>query len=345
MEGQCRKATERGRQKSERAGLCRRAQGRGRSLLHLLDETTATMLGMTGLSLRAVMTTSVPDKDGLPLYGCVTGIALPVGSFRIVPGITLRQGIFKIFGAPMLAFQEAPPGGHTPTPWVPVHGGFSFDSRAELAVEDLSALDGFSPSQAAWLVAALLRLRIEAPVRIPAVANVPLAMLPEQPNNWALAFEASPHHLGLFRGLQQNIAIEDLEWLSETLPLSARLYREERFVRALNIFDESVWSARVEMGTVLIWTAIEILFDLSGEQSKTKAICSALSEHVAHDAQDRDRAYNVNRELYEKRGRIVHAGRKIEEQDFRQSFALARAAFMNVLARNELPRPRSRFLH
>jgi hypothetical protein len=44
--------------------------------------------------------------------------------------------------------------------------------------------------------------------------------------------------------------------------------------------------------------------------------------NVAHDAQDRDRAYNVIRELYEKRGRIVHAGRKIEEQDFRQSLRL-----------------------
>jgi hypothetical protein len=98
------------------------------------------------------------------------------------------------------------------------------------------------------------------------------------------------------------------------------------------------------MGTLLIWTAIEILFDLSGEQGETKAICSALSEYVASDAQDRDRAYNVIRELYEKRGRIVHAGREIEARDFGQSFALARAAFRNVLGTAELPRSRSRVL-
>ena len=290
------------------------------------------------------MASHIPDKDALPLYGCVTGIELPVDSFTIATGITLRRGVFEVFGSPILAFKEATSGSPTPGPWVAVHGGFHFKSRAELAIEDLSALDGFSPSRATWLIAALLRLRIDAPVRIATVANVPLAMLPEQHNAWALAFESSPYHIGLFRGLRADIKTEGLEWLSETLPIAARFFQEERFMRALSIFDESVWSGRAEMGTVLIWTAIEILFDLSAEQHKTKAICSALSEHVAHDAQDRARAYNVIRELYEKRGRIVHAGREIEARDFGQSFALARAAFMNVLGRAELPRGRSRIL-
>ncbi len=290
------------------------------------------------------MESSIPDKDALPLYGCITGVALPADHFTVASGITLRRGVFEIFSSPMLAFKEAPPGSHTPPPWVAIHGGFGFKCRAELAIEDLSTLEGFSPSQAAWLIAALLRLRVDAPVRIAAVANVPLALLPEQKDAWALAFEASPYHIGLFRSLRVDVTTEDLEWLSEMLPIAARFYHEERFMRALSIFDESAWSGRVEMGTMLIWTAIEILFDISGEQHKAKAICSSLSEHVAHDAQDRDRAYNVIRELYEKRGRIVHAGREIEAQDFGQSFALARAAFMNVLGRAELPRSRSRTL-
>ena len=277
------------------------------------------------------MAPAVADKNRLPLYGCVTGIVLPVNTFSIVPGITLRRGLFEIFSSPMLAFKEAPPGSHTPGPWVPIDGGLNFKSRAELAVEDLSPLDGFSPSRAAWLIAALLRLRVDAPVRIAAVANAPLVMLPQIKNCWALAFEASPHHIGLFRSPREHITIEDLEWLSETLPVAARLYHDERFIRALSIFDQSAWSGRAEMGTLLIWTAVEILFDLSGEQGKTKAICSALSEYVANNGQDRDRAYNVIRELYEKRGGIVHAGREIEARDFKQSFAVVRAAFRNVL--------------
>ena len=290
------------------------------------------------------MEIDIPDQEELPLFGCVTGIQMPLDSYSIATGISFRRGLYRIFSSPMLAFKEAPPGSHTPGPWVAVHGGFWFNSRAELAIEDLSALDGFSPSRAAWLVATLMRLRFDAPVRIPAVANVPLALLPERRNAWALAFEAAPYHIGLFRASHVEVEEEDLQWLAESLPVAARLFREERFIRALSIFDESVWSARVEMGVILIWTAIEILFDLSREQAKTKALCQALSEYIASDERDRDKAYNVIRQLYEKRGRIVHAGRKIDDQDFAQSFMFARVALNRILLDGRLPRSRSRIL-
>ena len=61
----------------------------------------------------------LPDKDALPLYGSVTGIALSADTFHVCEGVELRKGIFEVFGAPMLAFAEPPtPGTHTH----PVHG-------------------------------------------------------------------------------------------------------------------------------------------------------------------------------------------------------------------------------
>lgn len=48
------------------------------------------------------MASSVPDKDALPLYGCVTGIVLPLETFTVATGITLRPGVFEIFSSPML---------------------------------------------------------------------------------------------------------------------------------------------------------------------------------------------------------------------------------------------------
>jgi hypothetical protein len=288
----------------------------------------------------------MPDKDALPLYGCVTGIVLPGERFRLGTGITLRRGYFDLFDAPMMAFKAPPPNAAHPAPWVAVRGGFTYQSRAELAIEDLSSFDGFSPSQVAWLTATLLRLRIEAPVRVAAVANVPLIQLADTPKAAALAFEAAPFQTGLFRSMHKQVSEEDLRWVAETLPVAARLYHDDRFMRALSVFDESIWSARVEMSTILIWTAIEILFELGSQQHKTKAICSALAEYVATDSQDRDRAYNKIRELYEKRGRVVHVGRDIDPQDFGQSFAFARAAFTNVLNWGELPiRPTRTDLH
>ncbi len=288
------------------------------------------------------MTLIKQDKDSLPLYGSVTGIALPGEQMHVARGVTLRPGVFYTFSTPMMGFAEPPNGGHTPAPWVAVDGAYhSFRARVELAIEDLAAFEGFAPSQAMWLIAVLLRLRIEAPVRVTAVANVPLATLKERTDIWPLSFEGAPYQNGLFRAGRMDMTADDLEWLSDTLPVAARFFHEERFMRALTIFDESVWASRLEIGTVFIWTAIEILFVCSAEQHKTKAISSALADCVGHDKADRGRAYQVIAELYGKRGRVVHSGRNIEREDFGQSHALARAAFMNVLGRKELPKPRN----
>lgn len=282
------------------------------------------------------------DKDTLPLYGSVTGIIIPSERMPIARGVALRSGVFDTFSTPMMGFAEPSSGGHTPGPWVAVDGAYrSFQARAELALEDLAAFDGFAPSQAMWLIAALLRLRIEAPVRVSAVANVPLATLKERTDIWPLSFEGAPYQNGLFRAGHMDMTTDDLEWLSDTLPVAVRLFHNDRFMRSFTIFDESVWASRLEIGTVFIWTAIEILFDCSGEQHKTRAISSALADCVGHDNPDRDKAYQVIAKLYGKRGRVVHSGRDIEREDFGQSHALARAAFVNVLRRKELPEPRS----
>jgi len=278
------------------------------------------------------------NKDVLPIYGSVTGITLPINTFHVCEGIELRKGFFKIFSAPMLAFAEpATPNTHTPGPWVAIHGGFSFKSRVELVIQNLNAFDDFTPSQAMWIVAALLRLHIEAPIRINVVANVPLANLPEHKNAQALSFEAAPLQVGLFRADQADLDVEGLNWLSSALPVAARLFHDERFNRAFTLYDAATWADRIELATVLLWTSVEVLFDLGGERNKTKAICSALAEYVAHDARDRDRAYNVIRDLYGKRGSIVHAGQNIHQNDFAQSYSIVRAMFRNVLGRQALP--------
>ena len=283
------------------------------------------------------MATEIPDKDSLPLYCAVIGIELHTEFFSFRDGVALRKGVFEVFSSPMLAFAEAKPGSHTPTPWVAVHGGFGFKSRAQLEISDISAFDGLLPSRAAWLVAALFRLRIEAPVRLPVLANMPLVDLPTQRGAWALSFEASPHQLGVFRHICQPIDDKTLEWVSEMLPVAVRLFHDDRFMRALSIFDECIWSGRTDLAVVLMWTAVEILFDLSGAQHKTKMISTALADYVGRDAPDRDQAYGVIRDLYERRGRAVHAGRKIAEDDFIQSFALVRAMFTHVLAQRAIP--------
>jgi hypothetical protein len=286
-----------------------------------------------------------PDKDALPLYGCITGITLSSSPVELAPGIAFESGYFHVFSAPMLAFKEAAAGLPTPGPWVPVDSGSnSRHSHVQLAITDIGAMDGLSPSQVAWHIAALLRLRAESPVRIVVVANQPLASLSDCTDSWALAFEPPGHQTGLFRTSHTELTTIDIAWLSRALIVATRLWNDERFMRAFTMFDQSLWTGRAQMGKVFIWTALEILFDISGEQHKTKAMCGALSDFVSISRQDRDNAYNVARDLYEKRGRVLHGGRDVEDQDYAQTFLFARAALTKVLDSGELPPSRARVL-
>ena len=161
----------------------------------------------------------------------------------------------------------------------------------------------------------------------------------------AVAFESAPHQIGTFTNPAVELTDTDISWLREILPTAVRLYRDERFFRSFSVYDQAQWTPTPEIGTVLVWTAIEILFDLASEREKTKAICKALSDYVGADQSDRDRAYGVIRDLYYKRGQTVHAGRSIETQHVIQSFRLASVAFQRVLDDGTLPPQRTETLH
>jgi len=295
------------------------------------------------------MESVVGDLEKIPLYGCLTGFTLPVENFQVGPGLLLKRTFVDTFGGWSMGF-VAPhaPGMPHPAPWAPVNGQSSsmLKARVELAISE-TVLEGFTlPTATAWLVASLLRLRMDSPVRIAVLANMPFDTMAE---NWrsveAVAFETGTKQWGVFRADSVQGKIEDLLWLKRCLPVAAKLYQDERFQRAFSIYDEALWAPRKELATILVWTALEILFEASGEQNKTRAISELASEWIGYDKADRDRAYNVIRELYHKRGRAVHVGREIETVDFIQSLQICKAVFGNVLSRERLPPPKLRVVN
>lgn len=281
------------------------------------------------------------DGSSPPLYGCLTGVKLADGesAATIVPGVTLQRVFVDTFGATMMAFAPPqPPTMHHPAPWVAVQDGFLFKSRVELGLTDLTAFGGMSVRSAAWLVACLLRIRMPSPIRLAVVAGMPFpAMGRSVGNAAALPFENSPHHLGVFSTTDAVLSKDELARLGHSLKHGIALHREDRFSRALSIFDLATWSPTMEIAIGLIWTSMEILFDVSGEREKTKALSRAIGEYVGSDRRDRDRAYQVVKDLYYKRGQSVHAGRAIEPPDIVQSFQLAGAVFDRVLLAGTLP--------
>ncbi len=287
------------------------------------------------------------DTSTPPIYGCLTGIELLKDRIEILPGIALRRVYVDTFGANMMAFAPplTPKSPH-PAPWAAVWGGFTFEGQVEVELTEMSAFDGLTPTVAVWLVATVLRLRVSAPIRLAVIGNMPFDKMGECSNEvQAIAFESAPHQIGTFTTTRIYATDDEISWLRDLLPIAAQLYHDERFFRAFSVYDQAQWTPTPEMGTVLVWTAIEILFDLAGEREKTKAICRALSDYVGVDKSDRDRAYQVIQDLYYKRGQMVHAGRSMESQAVIQSFRLANTAFQRVLIEGKLPQSRGTTVH
>ena len=122
------------------------------------------------------------DFDELPVYGCLTGFTLPVENFEIGPGIVLRRTVVDVHGGGGMFF--------TAPHRVPTRAGGPLgdmqhgrvvlrdtnqvsQARVELlifaALPDRSTL----PTTVAWLVASLLRLQIDAPVRLSLLGRMP----------------------------------------------------------------------------------------------------------------------------------------------------------------------------
>jgi hypothetical protein len=279
------------------------------------------------------------DPSTPPVYACLTGIELQSDVIDILPGLSLRRVYVDTFGATMMALAPPPtPKSHHPAPWVAVRGGFNFEGRVEVELADMRAYDGVTPSVIIWLVAAILRLHVRTPIRLAVLGNMPFhKMGAHYKTAHAIAFESASHQIGEFNAFRTEVGAEDLEWLRDMLPVAARLYHNERFFRAFSVFDQAQWTPTPELGAMLVWTSIEILFDLASERAKTRAICKALSEYVAADQADRDRAYQVIQELYFQRGRTVHAGRSIAHEDILQLFRIVRVAFKRTLIDGHVP--------
>jgi hypothetical protein len=175
---------------------------------------------------------------------------------------------------------------------------------------------------------------------MPVLGNMPFAGMGAQ---WrsalSVAFETGAHHHGLFRQHTTQLSAVDLAYIRDFHPTAARLLHQDRFFRSFSLYDSAAWSPNIEQSMTLIWTAIEVLFNLGSVESKTKAVASALSKLIGTPPDDEPLAFKVIKDAYRSRSKFVHAARQLDPKAYMQSAALARTAFQAILVNGQLPLP------
>jgi len=268
------------------------------------------------------------------LYGCVAGIELPCDKFKVANGITLSKIFADIFNTPVIAFAPPETGKHHPGPWSAVRGGSLLQCRAQIEITDTDPYADFSDNSLAWFVVALMRLKLDAPIRLAATSRAPFAIQnASQASFDSELFEAAPVQWGIFFSDKPFYAAsaQDLNWLELLLPQALALWKEERFRLAFTIFDQARWSATSESSATMLWTAIEILLGISAVRDKTRAISAGLSDFIAKDQSERDKIYPVVRDLYRTRGSVIHAGGSPQKNEFVQLFRFVAVALQKAL--------------
>jgi hypothetical protein len=281
------------------------------------------------------------DSEELPYYGVITGVELPCEETEIADGVFLRTSYASVFSAPMIAFNPPKePEKHHPPPWIAVRGGTHFESIVEVCLETDANLFEFHPRKFLWLLTSLVRLKVTSPVRLVTTSHRPKTELIEAPTSFDVsAFEYQSTQFGVFSKARVILDENHLNALREDLPALLTLFEDERFNRAFSIYEQAQWSTTLSAAMTMIWTSLEILFGISNQRDKTRALSGALSEYVTDDRSDRDRAYQVIQSLAKERGRSVHAGREPDEQDVLQAIQFSKAAFSKSISDRGLPDP------
>jgi hypothetical protein len=217
-----------------------------------------------------------------------------------------------------------------------VHGSSNFESRAELQLSTELAGD-IPPRTIIWLIAALLRIHLHTPIRVPVLGNMSFrSMADHHKEALGHSFEASPNQVGLFYGRRATISEHGLIALRDTYPKLLRLSTNELFARTFTIFDEASWMRSVEQSTSLIWTALETVFGLSAARSKAKVLAGNIAHFLRDEQPDRDRLYSQIKSLYEARGSFTHAARDIPPEKFKETVQLARDVFAKIINEESL---------
>ncbi|MEQ9606693.1 MAG: hypothetical protein RLN99_03395 [Kiloniellaceae bacterium] len=273
------------------------------------------------------------------LYAGLSHVTYDGEPFDLGHGIVLRPTYAHLFAANMMAFARATEGKPHPAPWRAARGGFSYDIEAELAVPTGRELPGgFSAEDAAWLIAALLRLAKYAYLMVPVVSDVSFDAAPTSKQEPLLRpFEIEPRILHAGDDEVSRINAEDLSWLKLVWPRTAELMRTcAPLNTALRAADACTVRGRPASALLIAWGALEELFAPSRAELRFR-VSANIAVYLEPLGPKRLELFKTVADLYNARSKVAHTAQDAEVAALLQSFVILRNALVRIVNEGAVP--------
>ncbi|NSZ08233.1 hypothetical protein G6M14_17800 [Agrobacterium tumefaciens] len=277
------------------------------------------------------------DPAHSPIYGAISGGALPVDQFEIADGLVLRSTFAHVMSPYLMAFAEPDtPSKPHPGPWRPVSGGKGFNVRIEIALREGASPTKFDRINTVWWTISLLRMLTSIPLVLPVLSDTAFADAKDcehEPRFWPI--EMSRPRIG---PIVENdvISIEQLEAVKLVFAPGAALMDIEHFNRAYQTMDGAPLAHSSGAALVMMWAAMETLFR-PGQHDITRRLSKAIATHIQDPGVEREQLQQRVAKLYELRGSSVHNSQMATGEVLAETAGLARRAFAYCMGREAPP--------
>ena len=274
------------------------------------------------------------------LVAGLSGVELEFQSLELGEGLRLAKTYAHLMAPYMMAFKQAPPGGHHPGPWKAACGGFGFDVTAELVVPL-----GFCPSRwgnrlnvIKWIIA-LLRLWASPNATAPVLSNMPFADAAEAEDDQVtlVPYETLPRGIVLEAPEGTTLTQERLAWVVEHWQSGSALQNEDTaFHLAFEALDQVHFVRDPGLALVSTWAAIESLFSPAKAELRFR-VSALLASYLEPPGSARRALQKRLQKLYDARCSAAHGKVRNRPETLVETMQVLREAIIKMISAQHIP--------
>ena len=273
------------------------------------------------------------------IFAGFAGVELSVPEAGLGHGIRLTPTYAHLMAPFMMAFSPSPEGRHHPAPWAVVSGGLGFDISVQLEVpaSTLKALS-LEPSYVAWLITALLRLRVGPTFLVPTFGEQSFEdAKAEHAKAVYHPIELESRILRVASEPRRSISDVDAAWVSKHWVAASSMFQaSDKFRLLFEAIDQCMFARHENLALLWLWGGLEAIF--SPEKSELRyRISGAIASFLEPAGVPRLNAQKAIAKLYDSRSAAAHGREDKRTDSLQETYCLASRVVTKVIEDNRVP--------